>query len=164
MAQTLHYMLTIGDKIKMNNRLKNSGFSFMELMVAIAIIAVLSAFAIPNMIGWRADSKLRGAVSNLKGDLNMAKMMAVRENKLIVVLFSTNRYEVSVTGGNLIINRQLPAGVGIDLGASTFAGDQTSFNERGLPDPPGTVVVFNSNGDRREIELNRLGHITITNL
>ena len=80
----------------MNNRLKNSGFSFIELMVIIAIIAVISAIAIPNMIGWRASAKIRGAVSNLKADLNIAKMMAVRENKNVVLQFSANGYEAFV--------------------------------------------------------------------
>ena len=71
----------------------------MELMVVVAIIAITAAFAIPNMIGQRADAKLQGAVNNLKGDLNVVRTMAVRENASVVVVFSENGYQVFVDNG-----------------------------------------------------------------
>ena len=66
---------------------KNSGFTLMELMTTIAIIAVLAAIAIPNMIGWRSGTKLQGAVENVRGDLQWAKLKAVQENGTVTVLF-----------------------------------------------------------------------------
>jgi type IV fimbrial biogenesis protein FimT len=179
MAQTLQNLLAIGDKIKMNKRLKNSGFSFYELMVVIAIIAIISAIAIPNMIAWRADAKFRGAVANLKGDLNMAKLIAVKENAFVVVNFdpdgngvASGRYMIFVDNGatlgafdngeRIFRNRQLPAGVSIDLAGTDFNGnDYTRFNERGLPDETGSVEMVSSTGDQRNIGLNRLGRINI---
>jgi prepilin-type N-terminal cleavage/methylation domain-containing protein len=175
MAQTLQNMLAIGDKIKMNKRLKNSGFSFYELMVVIAIIAIISAIAIPNMFAWRASAKFRGAVANLKGDLNMAKLMAVKESAFVVVNFYADNYEIFVDNGagantgnwtldadeRRLRNRQLPAGVSIDLAGTDFNNDRTRFIERGLPDNLGKVVVVSSSGDQREIELNRLGRMNV---
>jgi type IV fimbrial biogenesis protein FimT len=78
---------------------KNLGFTLFEVMIVLAIMAVIAAIAVPNMIGWRVDSKLRGAVENLKGDLNAAKMMAVRENAFVVINFFAGRYEVFVDNG-----------------------------------------------------------------
>ncbi len=150
---------------------KNSGFSFYELMVVIAIMAVVAAFVIPNMIGERADAKLRGAVNNLKGDLNMAKMRAVKDNVPAAVQFYENRYEIFLdndsdwildSGERRIRNRVLPAGVSINLGAPDFfTDDRTCFNNRGTAGNPGSVMLVNSNGDQRTLELNRLGHIAI---
>ncbi len=175
MAQTLQNLLAIGDEIKMNKRLKNSGFSFYELMVVIAIIAIISAIAIPNMFAWRADAKFRGAMANLKGDLNMAKLMAVKESAFVVVNFYADNYEIFVDNGagantgnwtldadeRRLRNRQLPAGVSIDLAGTDFNNDRTRFIERGLPDNLGKVVVVSSSGDQREIELNRLGRMNV---
>jgi len=80
----------------MNNRL---GFTLMELMVVIAILALVSAIGVPSLIGWRDDAKLRDAVSLLRGDLEMAKIRAVRENDFVAVLFNANGYTVFVDDG-----------------------------------------------------------------
>ena len=76
-----------------------SGFSLIELMVVVALIAITVAFALPNMIGQRADAKLQGAVNNLKGDLNKARTLAIRENANVVILFEADRYQVFVDNG-----------------------------------------------------------------
>jgi len=154
---------------------KNSGFTIFEVMIVLAVIAIIAAIAAPNMISWRGDAKLRGAVGNLKGDLNMAKMMAVRENAFVVINFYANRYDVFVDNGaganagnwtwdtdeRRIAQRELPAGVGIDLGATDFDSNRTRFNRRGLPENTGSVVVAASGGDQRQVQLNRLGRINI---
>ena len=151
---------------------KNSGFSLMELMTIIAIIAVLAAIAIPNLIGWRSGTQLRGAVENLRGDLQTAKFTAVRENGPVVALFASDSYKVFIDNGanpgaldageRVIVNRPLPPGVSIDLGATDFNGNlYARFNNRGLPEDTGNVVVDSSGGDQRIIGLNRLGRISI---
>ena len=155
---------------------KNSGFSIIEVMMVVAIIAIMAAIALPSMIGSRSDAKLRGAVENLKGDLNRAKMMAVRENDLVVVNFFSDRYEVFVDNGaganagdwthnsdeRRLANRWLPTGVTIDLAdPDFFASNRTRFNRRGLPDFTGTVAVEALDGNKRRIQLNRLGRIDI---
>ena len=64
----------------------NFGFTLIELLVIIAILAVLSSIGTPAFLKWRSDSKLRDAVSSLRGDLEMAKLRAMRENEFVVVL------------------------------------------------------------------------------
>jgi type IV fimbrial biogenesis protein FimT len=161
----------------------NSGFSLIELMVVVAIIAITAAFALPNMIGKRADAKLRGAVNNLKGDLNVARSMAVRENANVVILFSANGYRVFVDNGassgnweregdeRLLRDRKLPAGVSVDIAATDLdtpcpasgVEDCTRFNERGLPHPDylGRIVVVDGSGGQGQIQMNRLGRLTV---
>lgn len=154
---------------------KDSGFTLFEMMTVIAIIGLLAAIAVPNMMAWRSGAKLRGVVENLRGDLQLAKLKAVQESGSVAVLFSGNGYEVftdddidnpgvlsTVDGERLLRNRQLPAGVSIDLGSTDFNGnDYARFNNRGLPDDIGSVVVDSSGGDQRIIGLNRLGRINI---
>jgi type IV fimbrial biogenesis protein FimT len=151
---------------------KNSGFSLMELMIIIAIMSVIAAIAVPSMIGWRSRSKLQGAASNLAGDLQVAKLMAIKESNFVVVDFAANGYRVFVdndgnwnldAGERLVQTRQFPPDVWINLAATDLSDDRTRFNDRGLPDPGnlGTVFIVNSAGNQRSINLNRLGRLLV---
>jgi type II secretory pathway pseudopilin PulG len=148
-------------------RIRNkSGFSLGELITIMGIISVLAVIAIPNFIGSRSGANLRGAVENLRGDLQLAKLKAVQHNEDVTVLFFDDGKGYEVFGGGLTFrDRQLPPGVSIDIGGTDFGGDDfVRFNNRGLPEPPGTagtVVVVSSSGDQRNIDLNRLGRIDI---
>jgi type IV fimbrial biogenesis protein FimT len=168
-------------KLEMKVMHKNSGFTLMELMTTIAIIAVLAAIAIPNMIGWRSKTKLQGAVENLRGDLKLAKLAAVRDSKFVAIKFSATGYLLFTddepdddnTIGDLdeddgerpLRERNLPAGVSIDLGSTAFNGnDYARFNNRGLPDLPGPddkVELVTSSGKRGTIKLSPLGRVNI---
>jgi prepilin-type N-terminal cleavage/methylation domain-containing protein len=154
---------------------KDNGFTLIELMITIAIFAITAAIAIPNMIAWKSGANLRGSVNNLRADLNMAKMLAVRESALVVVNFFGDRYEIFVDNGagantgnwtwdgdeNRVRNRDLEPGVSIDLASTTFAGYRTRFNARGLPDQWGTVVLVGSGGEQNQIGLNRMGRVDL---
>ena len=158
-------------KWEMKNMRKDSGFSLIEVMTVIAIIGVIAAIAVPLMIGSRGGANLRGAVQNLKGDIQLAKMKAVQESGAVAVLFSDNGYRVFLDRDNPGVRdageryfeiKELPAGVSIDLGSTDFNGKgYARFNSRGLPEDSGEVVVVSSGGDGRTIKLNRLGRINI---
>jgi type IV fimbrial biogenesis protein FimT len=144
----------------------NAGFTIWELMIVIAIIAILSAIAVPNMIGWRERAKLRGVFENLRGDLQWAKIRAIRDHDLVAVVFEPGRYEINDAAGVTIRARQLSAGVVINLGASTIPADpdnlnhlKAQFNSRGRCPDDGTLVLEDSTGEQRQISINPLGQI-----
>ena len=154
------------------------GFSLYELMIVIAICAIITAFAIPATINWRTKAKMNDAVSMLRSDLEMAKITALRENNFVVVSFSADSYLIFVDNGvggvgagnwsydpgeKRLRNKQMPAGVSIDLGNTNFEGDQaTRFNGRGRLDEKGIVTLVNTNGTQRELNMNnRFGRIDI---
>ena len=164
---------------------KQNGFTIYELLTTIGIIAVLAIIATPNMISWRSEVRLRGASNNLRADLQMAKLRALRDMTIVAVVFNANGYDIFIdngAGGNagnwnldadeeLIRNRQLPAGVRIAL-PTTFDSphNRTRFDGRGFPDAAtlsgsgltGTVTLQNSEGSQMPITINRLGRIINT--
>ena len=145
---------------------KDRGVSLFELLVVIAVVAVVSAIVTPNIISWRSSAKLRGAAGNLRGDLEMSKARAVRERTPVTVTFTATNYQVSYTDkdGNdrILRNRQLPAGVRLDLDNTGFGwmGDQTQFNGRGIP-VAGSAVLVNTRGDQKNIIVSALGRIRV---
>ncbi len=164
---------------------KQSGFTLYELLSVIGIIAILAVITIPNIISWRSEAKLHGALNNLYADLQMAKLRALREKAIVALVFTANGYNIFIDNGaganagnwNLdadespLRNRQLPAGVSIAL-PTTFGSpdNRTRFNGRGFPDPAtltgggliGTVTLKNSRGSQMQLTMNRLGRISDT--
>jgi prepilin-type N-terminal cleavage/methylation domain-containing protein len=154
---------------------KAGGFSIFELLIVIAVIAVVSAIVTPNIISWRSGAKLRGAAVNLKGDLEMAKIRAVRENAFVAIRFFVveNRYDVFVDNGenpadwNLdpdekrLRTRKLPAGVKIV--STTFTNDHTRFSGRGRADN-GTAVLVNTKGEQRDVIISPVGRIWVNRI
>ena len=147
------------------------GITFIELIMVISIFALISVIAVPSFLSWRSNAKLRGAASNLKGDMELARLKAIQVNHTVVVNFTTNGYKVFKDDGptlgvydadeELYGDRTLPGGVKIDLDKTNFGGESARFKGRGTADP-GSAVLVNSKGSEKKITVSGLGRITIT--
>ena len=157
---------------------KNTGFTLMELMVAIAIIAIAASIAIPNIVGWLPTHRLASASRAILSDLQQARLRAVKENTSVTVQFDTGneRYNVFWDNGEgggspgdglqngterIFKSEAMPASINLD--STTFADNSVCFSNRGLPNPAlsGTVTILNSQNINRQIVVNQTGNSTI---
>ena len=74
---------------------KKRGFTLVELMIVIAVIAIISAIAAPNFTTYMAQRRLSGAARMVMSDLMAARQKAVSMNQKVKVSFVSNHsYEI----------------------------------------------------------------------
>ena len=122
---------------------KDRGFSLLELMVVIGIIAILSTIAIPSFFQWLPKHRIGSAAREVKSTLEFARSNAIRTNADVTVNFDWDNERLTVVdaGAVTLRTRQLPGDVDlddIDLGASV------TFTGHGFSDKSGGVVVVNT--------------------
>ncbi len=69
---------------------RSQGFSVLELMVVLAIAAVLSAAAVPRIQQWAANQRLKQATRSLADLMRVAQAEAVRTGNNFLVLLGTD--------------------------------------------------------------------------
>ena len=150
-----------------------NGFTLIEALTVVSLMACISTLAAPNLINWLNRAKLNGAVINLKGGLELAKLKAIQENRPVAVNFTANSYVVFRdtgatfgvydAGEEVFRKKTLATGIRIDLSTTTFAdtgtgGKKTRFKGRGTS-ASGTVYIVNSNGMVKKIIVSSTGRI-----
>ena len=162
---------------------KTSGFTLMELMVTIAIIAILSAIVIPNFIAWVPKFKLGGASRDVLGILQKTRVRAVKDNLLCAVQFNIgNESYTAIEDDGAGTADTTPADgipdgrgdrifqatetviatgsllAGIDIVSTTgLTGNRVVFDTQGVASNTGSIIIRNDRGDSRTIVIELAG-------
>jgi type IV fimbrial biogenesis protein FimT len=85
----------------MRTKKRELGFTLIELMVAVAIFAIMAAIAIPGFSRWLPNYRLKSAARDVYSNMQLTKMGAVRANADWAIVFSTgsNSYRVCSDDG-----------------------------------------------------------------
>lgn len=65
----------------------HSGFTLIELMIVIAMIGIMVIIASPRIRTWVPEYRLKSAVNDLQSNMQKARMIAVKENRLVRIRF-----------------------------------------------------------------------------
>ena len=116
------------------------GFTLIEIMIAVAILGIGSAIAVPEFIRWNARTQLRQATSEIVSQLTMARMAAMNRNRGVDITIQATSGVVSVSAvvsggsGTVIPSRNLMNSV-----KSVTGGPVTvSFSSLGVKTSAGT--------------------------
>ena len=150
-----------------------NGFTLIEMMIAIAIIAILSAVAVPNYITHRNNQQVSRAVREIYSALQSAKMSAITDNINVFVAFSpgtgsSGTYQVfedlnnndASDAGEEIAAGEMPPG--IEMVSANFAGGgPTRFTPLGLTTGRNGTVTVRKGTRTAGVVVNTAGGIRI---
>lgn len=69
---------------------RSKGFSVVELVVAMAIVLIIAAIAVPKVVNSIYSLRLRSSAFELSGLMQAARMQAVRDNTYYYVCYATS--------------------------------------------------------------------------
>jgi type IV fimbrial biogenesis protein FimT len=142
---------------------KNSGFTITELMITIAIIAILASVAIPNFIAWLPNYRLQSGAEEIHSTFQLARAEAIKRNATAEVAFDiANESYRAFVGTQTIRRGQMPAGIDLNC-ALNNGGTSVQFNSRGvaIDNTQGTAQVSNDSGRTKTITVFLTGNSRI---
>ena len=140
---------------------KNSGFTLIEFLTVIAIIAVVATIVLPNVISWLPRYRLSSGAEEIQSTLQLARLGAIKQNRNATVTFDTanQTFLATIIGGQMIKKGKMPAGILIDSVSSPSS--QVQFDSRGLADDSTDILVKNNQGGTKTIRVNIVGKSSI---
>jgi prepilin-type N-terminal cleavage/methylation domain-containing protein len=146
---------------------KNAGFTLTELMVTIAVVAILASLAIPNFIAWLPNYRLQSGAEEIQSTLQLARMTAIKENATATVTFNTanETYQASVLKSGVVrIFRSGRMPAGIDIFSAVFGGGAfVRFDSQGtaINNTDGSAQLINNSGRAKTITVSITGNSRI---
>jgi type II secretory pathway pseudopilin PulG len=150
---------------KIHNRTDEGGFSLLQLLIVLAVVGVISTFAVIRVRSSRDSLALQNSVRQLASNIEKARLDAVRRHDTSSVIFNTNKsYNVTMDFDgagtpytrtyNLLGDIEIPAGSPLP---------SISFNWRGRTSACTNTFAFqNSTGGLQSwVDVSDAGDVTV---
>ena len=140
-------------------------FTVVELMISMALIAILASLSFFAVQAIMPGYRLNGAIRMVRGDLYNAKMLAAKKNLQYKVVFSANGYDLQEgdkNSGSTVWTPQVSRTFSDypRVTVKTSATADPIFSPRGTASN-GTITLQNSGGDEKTIITSFAGRIQI---
>jgi type IV fimbrial biogenesis protein FimT len=127
--------------VNYSKRSRSAGFTLIELVVAMIIVGIALAAALPNVTTWIQNAQIRTAAENAKNGLQLARMEAVKSNSPVSFTLSNP----GATGGTGWTIRDVRTGALIQSKPDREGSPKAVLN----PTADATTVTFTGLGRRQ---------------
>lgn len=161
-----------------------TGFTLIELMVAVAVFAITATFAVPSFMDFIRNNRLAANTNELVASLHVARAEAVKRKVIISVCGSSDSASCNTTSweNGWIVFADVDADGVVDSGVdeiitvqnhigetNTLRGlnfsnlGRIQYNGRGVVDSTGTFKVCDSRGNKyaKAININVTGRVRL---
>jgi prepilin-type N-terminal cleavage/methylation domain-containing protein len=139
---------------------KTDGFTLMELMVVVAVIAIVATVSVAGYSQLIEGTRLSASASDIKSDLELAKLTAIRQHTTVLAYFNGGSYTLRANGESPFLTRTMPSKVVMSKPADPT--EPISFNTLGLAENTGSVQLTTSdNAKYKRITVSAAGTVTM---
>lgn len=125
----------------MRTKVKASGFSLVELLVVVGIIAIIAAISVPFIMNWMALYRLRAGAQEVASEMQRARLQAVmKTTNLGVVLQATDSNSYRMINLDLLANADLVLQAQA-VGPLRTLPEAIFFDSDAAPIPAGTATT-----------------------
>ena len=136
---------------------KNSGFTLLELIITVALIAIVTTFAIPSITTFNKNDRLTTNINTLVGHLSLARSESIKRSQQVSVCASTDNSSCagnwadgwlvyadtnndgSLNGTDEILRVQQALGKANTI--TTAIGNQITYDNRGFATATGSFLL-----------------------
>ena len=143
-------MLVLNQSFSRTINKHSDGFSLVELLIVVAILAIIAGFGIPAFKTWIADAKTRTVAEALQNGLRLAQTEAIRRGVQVQFVLTdgapnTTATSASTTGKNWVAQSMLRATPGV-VDAFIQGANLNAVSSTSLVSASNATVTFNSLG------------------
>ncbi len=141
---------------------REGGFTIAELLLALIVLAVLAGIAAPAFSRITNQSRTRGALDRVAGDVAYTRTLAVRERRSTAMNFSADGRTYTITIAEPAGPRVVKS---VDLGADYNGivlvppAAAVEFNSRGLLNTGAGILTAKQGTSEHKMTLTQIGQV-----
>ncbi len=140
---------------------RSPGFTLVEMLVVLAVLAIVLVVAVPSFGEQFARRRLEGVANELSADLQFARSRAVTDNTT-VTLATTSTTEYTISGNQTYKTVTLASGLSLDSGISiAYLPLRGCTNATCSASDLSITVSSNRVPEQLRVTVNRMGRVQL---